>query len=181
MRGLVDGLHNPHPLLAILPGIYGEDDLAARLTTVFDDALAPIVSTLDNFPAYLDPALAPEDFVEVLGSWVAAFTDPRIPADRQRLLVAAAVELHGSRGAAAALRETLRLACGVDAEVTESGGTTWSAQAQSAPPGSDVPRLVVRVPAEADEAVVRRIVEALRPANLPARIEVVEVGDDPVQ
>ncbi|MFI5733412.1 phage tail protein [Kribbella sp. NPDC051587] len=181
MRGLVDGLHNPHPLLAILPGIYGEDDLAARLTTVFDDALAPIVSTLDNFPAYLDPALAPEDFVEVLGSWVAAFTDPRIPADRQRLLVAAAVELHRSRGAAAALRETLRLAGGIEAEVTESGGTAWSAQAQSTPPGSDLPRLVVRVPASADEAVVRRIVEALRPANLPARIEVVEASDDPVQ
>ncbi|GAA0600248.1 phage tail protein [Kribbella sandramycini] len=181
MRGLIEGLQNPHQLLTILPGLYGEDDFAARLTGVFDDALAPIVSTLDNFPAYLDPELAPEDFVELLGSWVAAFTDPRVPAERQRLLVAAAVDLHRLRGAASALRETLRLACGVDAEVTESGGTSWSAQAQSAPPGSDVPRLVVRVPVGADEAVVRRIVEALRPANLPARIEVKEVGNDPVQ
>jgi phage tail-like protein len=181
MRGLVDGLHNPHPLMGILPGLYAEDDLAVRLTGVFDEALAPVVSALDNFPAYLDPALAPLDFVEVLGSWVAAFTDPRIPEDRQRLLVAAAVELHQSRGAASALRETLRLACGVDAEVTESGGTAWSARAQATPPGDDVPRLVVRVPSNADEAVVHRIVEALRPANLPARVDVVEVSDDPVQ
>ncbi|TCO50569.1 phage tail-like protein [Kribbella antiqua] len=181
MRGLVDGLHNPHPLLAILPGLYADDDLAVRLTGVFDEALAPVVSTLDNFPAYLDPALAPSDFVSLLGAWVGAFTDARIPISRQRLLVAAAVELHRSRGAASALRETLRLACGVDTEIFESGGTAWSAEAQSSPPGEAVPRLVVRVPEEADEAVVRRIVEALRPANLPARIEVVEVGDDPVQ
>lgn len=181
MRGLVDGLPNPHPLLGILPGLYAEDDLAVRLTSVFDEALAPVVSTLDNFGAYLDPALAPDDFVELLGSWVAAFSDLRIPAERQRLLVAAATELHRTRGAAHALRETLRLACGVDAEITESGGTAWSAQAGSEPPGQERAQLVVRVPREADEAVVHRIVEALRPANLPARVEVLEADHDPVQ
>ena len=181
MRGLIDGLPNPHPLIDILPGLYGEDDLAVRLTGVFDDALAPVVSTLDNFEAYLDPALAPDDFVELLGSWVAAFTDQRISADRQRLLVASAVELHRSRGAASALRETLRLACGVEAEVLESGGTSWSVQAGSEPPGHERPQLVVRVGKAADEDVVRRVVEALRPAHLPARVEVLEVDDDPVQ
>ncbi|GAA0930213.1 phage tail protein [Kribbella koreensis] len=174
MRGLIDGLANPHPLLEILPGLYAEDDLAVRLTGVFDEALAPVVATLDNFGAYLDPELAPEDFVELLGSWVAAFSDPRIPVERQRLLVAATTELHRSRGAAHALRETLRLACGVDAEITESGGTAWSARAGAEPPGEARAQLVVRVPLEADEAVVHRIVDALRPANLPARVEVLE-------
>jgi phage tail-like protein len=181
MRGIIDGLDNPHPLIGLLPGLYAEDDLAVRLTGVFDDALAPVVSTLDNFSAYLDPALAPDDFVDVLGSWVAAFSDPRIPVDRQRLLVSAAVELHQSRGAASALRETLRLACGVDAEITESGGTAWSARAGSEPPGDARAQLVVRVLREADEAVVHRIVEALRPANLPARVEILEVDDDSLQ
>ena len=96
-------------------------------------------------------------------------------------MVASAVELHRSRGAASALRETLRLACGVEAEVLESGGTSWSVQAGSEPPGQARPQLVVRVGKAADEDVVRRVVEALRPAHLPARVEVLEVDDDRVQ
>ncbi len=61
MRGLVLKLETPHPLGSSLPGIYQQDTFAQRLTSAFDDALAPIFSTLDNFDAYLDPLLAPED------------------------------------------------------------------------------------------------------------------------
>ena len=37
MRGTISGLSNPHPLMDLLPGLYADDDLAVRLTSVFDD------------------------------------------------------------------------------------------------------------------------------------------------
>ena len=55
MRGLVPGLASPHPLGPALPAIYQEDDFAQSFLTAFDDVLAPIFSTVDNFPACLDP------------------------------------------------------------------------------------------------------------------------------
>ena len=65
-RGAVDGLRSRMPIGPSLPAVYHGDDFCQRLTTVFDDALSPVVTTLDCFDAFLDPALAPADFVEWL-------------------------------------------------------------------------------------------------------------------
>ena len=86
MRGLVATLETPRPLIDSLPGIYQEDDLARAVTTAFDDNLAPILSTIDNVAAYLDPALTPDDFLDWLSSWVGILPDEtwRAPSfDRQ--------------------------------------------------------------------------------------------------
>ena len=40
-----------------------------------DAALAPVVSTLDSFSAYLDPATVPEDMLRWLASWVLVAVD----------------------------------------------------------------------------------------------------------
>jgi phage tail-like protein len=176
MRGLVSDLVNPQPLLGILPSLFHEDDVTVRFTSAFDESLAPVFSTLDNFSTYLDPALAPDDFVQLLAHWVASFDDGRLAEDRRRALVARAVELHAQRGTRRGMEETIRLACGVDVEVDESGGTSWSSSAGSAPPGRSSAGLVVRVRGAADVGLVTRLVEALRPAHVPARVEVIEEG-----
>lgn len=176
MRGLVSDLVNPQPLLSILPSLYHEDDVTVRFTSAFDDTLAPVFSTLDNFSTYLDPALAPDDFVVLLAHWVASFDDPRLPESRRRLLVERAVELHALRGTRAGLEETIRIACGVEVSVSESGGTSWSASAGGEPPGDARSGLVVRVQGPVDVGLVTRVVEALRPAHVPARVEVFEEG-----
>lgn len=179
MRGLVDGLASPHPLIDILPAMYAEDSLATRFVAAFDELLAPIFLSLDDFPAYLHPALAPEDFVPVLGSWVAAFDDPRIDEVRRRGLVRQAIALHRIRGTAEGIAATIELACGIRPQIEESGGTAWSAEAGAEPPGRSVAGIVVRleVPSTATGTVepelVNRIVERLRPAHVPARVEIV--------
>ncbi|MBM7789978.1 phage tail protein [Tenggerimyces flavus] len=176
MRGLVSDLVNPQPLLGILPSLYHEDDVTVRFMSAFDDSLAPVFSTLDNFSTYLDPSLAPDDFVRLLAHWVASFDDVRLPESRRRLLVSRAVELHALRGTRAGLEETILVACGVSATVSESGGTSWSSEAGGSPPGSARAEIVVRVAGTADVGLVTRVVEALRPAHVPARVEVVEEG-----
>ncbi|WP_405059076.1 phage tail protein [Kribbella sp. NBC_01505] len=177
-RRVIEGLASPYPMLDLLPGIYAEDRLTAGLLAALDEVLAPIVLTLDNLPAYLDPALTPADFLPVLASWVAAFNDPDLEDHFERDLVTGAITMHRKRGTADGLAGTIELACGIRPEIEESGGTAWSAEPGAEPPGSSEPRLVVRLQVPETVApgpdlgdVVTRIVEGLRPANLPARVE----------
>ena len=67
-RGLVAGLDAAHPLGWLLPAMYQEDEFAQRFTGALDTVLAPLVTALDNLDAYVDPALAPPDFLEWLAS-----------------------------------------------------------------------------------------------------------------
>ena len=65
MRGTVPGLASPHPLGETLPALYADDSFAQRLCQGLDEVLAPLLSTLDCLPAYLDPATAPADLAVV--------------------------------------------------------------------------------------------------------------------
>ena len=126
MRGLIEGLETPFPLLATLPAIYQEDPFTARLSVAFDDVLASVILTLDNLDAYVDPALAPRDFVEWLAGWVGFPIGETWPEDRSRELVARAVDLYRWRGTVKGLRDLLTVYMGIEPEIIETGGVSWS-------------------------------------------------------
>jgi phage tail-like protein len=177
MRGLVPGLLNPHPLGRGLPGVYQEEDrFTMRLTEAFDEALAPVISTLDNLTAYFDPRLAPEDFLAWLSSWVAFDLDETWDLDVRRRAVAQAVDLLRRRGTASGLADEVALVTGGEVEVVENGGTAWSLDASSAMAGSPAPALVVRIriddASRVDVDRLDRIVAAAKPAHVPHRIEI---------
>ncbi|MGH9198184.1 MAG: phage tail protein, partial [Acidimicrobiia bacterium] len=75
MRESAPDLETPYPLGQTLPAIFQEDDFALRFVSAFDRVLAPVISTLDNVSAYLDPKIAPPDFVEWLAGWVGLALD----------------------------------------------------------------------------------------------------------
>ena len=50
-RGAVPGLETRHPISSLLPGLYQEDDFTRRLTSGFDEVLAPLFCILDNLDA----------------------------------------------------------------------------------------------------------------------------------
>ena len=82
MRAAVAGLPTPHPLAARLPAVFLDDPspvatggFTQRFVSAFDEVLAPVFATLDCFDAYLDPGLAPDDFVAWLAGWVALDLD----------------------------------------------------------------------------------------------------------
>lgn len=177
MRGTVPGLPTPHPLRELLPAFLQEDEFAVRWVAGFDDALAPVVATLDCLDAYVDPRLAPDDFPAWLAGWVGALHDESWPAERRRRAVAEAVTLHRSRGTVAGLRAQLELATGGAVEVHGAGEVRWSrdpgAPAPDEPPGL---RVVIHLPdgdAAISEAAAHAIVEAAKPAHLPHTVEVV--------
>lgn len=178
MRGLVAGLPSPHPMGRRLPAVYQEEDpFTMRLTEALDEVLSPILSTLDNLPAYIDPKLAPDDFLDWLASWVAFELDESWDGDRRRRGIVQAVDLLRRRGTAAGLAEEVRLVTGAEVEVVENGGTAWSLDPMSPLVGSPTPTLFVRVttddPTKVDADRLEAIVQAAKPAHVAHRIEIV--------
>lgn len=166
----------PHPLADRLPAVYLEDPFTQRFLTALDEVLAPVFTTLDGFAGYLDPRIAPEDFLEWLAHWVALDVGEGWSAPRRRALVARAVELHRWRGTRRGLTEHVALLTGGQVEVRDSGGCTSTDR-----PGSVVaeePPLVhvrVRVP-RPDEVDRTRLAAAIAdavPAHVAVELEVV--------
>lgn len=176
-RGLVEGLETPWPLVEQLPGIYQEDDFARRLTMAFDEVSAPIFTTLDCIDAYFDPWLTPPDVLEWLASWVGVAFDELLPLERRRLLTSEAVSLYRVRGTALGLAQYLAIVTGVEVEIEESGGATWSSTPGGAPAGETQPRLLVRLitddPDSIDVSRVNYLVRESKPAHMPHTVEVV--------
>jgi phage tail-like protein len=177
MRGTVTGLGTPYPLQTLLPAVLQDDGFTRRLVDGIDEVLAPIVCTLDCLEAYLNPLLAPADFLEWIATWFSEVLDENWPAQRRRRFVAAAVEMFRTRGTVAGLRRELELSSGGQVEISESGGVAWSLKPEGPLPGEDVPRLAVRVLVDEVSTVRQAALDAhiktARPAHIVYLLEVV--------
>lgn len=160
--------------------MFQEDEFSQRFSSSFDDVLAPVISTLDNIHAYLDPNLTPADFLEWLAGWVGAVLDENWPLERQRTFVAEAVELYRWRGTVKGLSALVALYAGVEPEIVDTGGVTWSAVPNGAVPGEPEPRFTIRlrVPDRSAVGVDRLdgIVRAAKPAHVTHQIELTGPG-----
>ncbi len=179
-RGLIEGLPTPRPIGAELPSAFQDDDFCQRLTSALDEVLAPLFTTLDCLGSYLDPELAPPDFVDWLASWVGIDVDETWSLERRRHLIQDAAILYRIRGTAAGLAAHVRLYAGVTPAIEDSGGCAWSQTADSPMPGSPHPHLTVRIqveePADVRRNTIDRIVAASRPAHVPFDLELVVGG-----
>ena len=180
-RGLVPRLDTPRPMGPELPALFQDDSFAQRLTGAFDDMLAPVFSTLDNFEAYLDAWLSPEDFLDWLGAWVGLELDEALSLERRRQFVARAHELFRVRGTLAGLRSHLETFTGAKVEIEDTGGVKTSTTADSALPGSPNFALQVRVIVDHPEAIDRgrleTLVAASKPAHVTHKVEIVKRAD----
>ncbi|MFI8320105.1 phage tail protein [Streptomyces sp. NPDC085529] len=171
MRTDVPGLPSPHPLLDLLPAVYLEHDFLARFLAALDEVLAPVLLSMDNLPAHLDPRTAPEDFLDWLAGWVAVTPHEDSPADRRRAAVLGAVDRHRSRGTLHGLAEALRLETGgAPVAIEESGGTVWSPTPGAPLPGTRRPWVTVRLAPPDPDRVNRARLEELIAAELPAHV-----------
>jgi phage tail-like protein len=176
-------LASPHPLVSLLPGLYQQDDFVERFTGALDTVLAPVTGVLDSCEAYVDPMLAPLDFVAWLAQWVGVELDATWPEDRRRTLVARAADLCAWRGTVRGLAALVEISTGVVPEIEETGGVTWTAEPPPAGglPGSASPALVVRVrvpggAAPVDPVRLDRLVAGAKPAHVAHRVEVLAAG-----
>src|SRR5260370_20922008 len=179
-----------------VPALFHEDPLFLGLCAAFDELLGPVVTALDCFAAYLDPWLAPDDFLAWLGTLVGVGADIGVDvgaeadaSDRQRALIAGAVRAYRVRGTAAGLRDVVATAAYVPAEPVspaESGSVTWSDKpgAAIAPSFDPVVTITVVVPAGRDPASVAACARSAAQPPLSVfsqlRIDVVESRSDAV-
>jgi phage tail-like protein len=180
MRSTIPGLATPHPIGEWLPALYQEDDFAQRFTGALDEVLAPVFAVLDCLDAYLDPWLAPPDFLDWLADWVALSIDEGWSTEQRRELVSQAVALHRGRGTAQGLAVHIGVVTGGEVEIQDSGGCVWSDQPGGAVPGTANPRLHVRVrvadPAAVDQRRLDALIAEVKPAHLPHTVEIVGEG-----
>ncbi|MGW6567052.1 phage tail protein I [Streptomyces sp. NPDC054975] len=174
-RAAVPGLPSRHPIGALLPALYADDDLAQRFTAGLDTVLAPVLSTLDNLPAYFDPALTPPDFLRWLATWLGVDLEDDWPEDLARTVVARAMELHRRRGTRRGLEERLRLCLGVEAQIIDGGGAKWSTTPNTELPPAPAGELLVRAwptgPRTVTAHQVLEVVTASCPVHLTCRVE----------
>jgi phage tail-like protein len=177
MRAAVPGLGTPYPIGSLMPSVFQEDPATMQWTAGFDDVLAPVISTLDCVGAYVDPMLAPADFVLWLADWFGTVLDENWPLRRQRSAVARSVALYRQSGTVAGLRALVEVVTEAQVEVTDSGGVIWSEQPNTAPPGRDEASVEVRVTVSADAPVdlkaINELVAAAKPAHVAHRVEVI--------
>jgi phage tail-like protein len=178
MRGAVTGLGTPYPIGTLMPAIYQEDQTAMRWTAGLDDVIAPVICTLDCLGAYLDPRLAPDDFVLWLADWFGTVLDENWPVERRRAAVARSVALYRQSGTLAGLRALLELVTDGEVEVTDSGGVVWSQAPNTPPPGRDEASVEIRVSAvpgrPIDVKALDELVAVAKPAHVAHRVEVSE-------
>ncbi|MEU5718593.1 phage tail protein [Streptomyces sp. NPDC020403] len=170
MRTGVTGLPTPHPLIEQLPAVYLEQDFLRRFLGALDDVLAPVLLTIDNLPAHLDPRTAPDDFLGWLAQWVAVEPHEDSPPAHRRDALRGAVARHARRGTLRGLAEAVALETGEEPELVESGGTAWSTRPHNALPGGARPWVTIRVRSGAGRAFDRVRLEELICTEIPAHV-----------
>ena len=169
-----------------IPAVYQEDPLFMDVCAAFDDLIAPLVTAVDCFDAYLDPYLAPADFLPWLADLVGYQGSARQGTDGERAQIATAVRDHTRRGTPLGVREAAARAAGVPLEQVQfddPGGTRWAA----VPGGvaADWPqttaRVHVAVQAAAQEAekvrdAVRDAIETVAGVHCAIAVDVTAAG-----
>lgn len=177
MRAMIEGLESPHPIGLELPGLFHDDDFTQRFCAALDDVLAPVFLTLDAIEAYVDPWLAPDDFLTWLSEWLGIEIEEDLAEDRKRAMVARAAHLYGWAGTAKGIADLVETYTGVRPEVVDTGGASWSSAPGGDLPGSPVMGLTVTLrvgdPAVIDTERVQRMLRQTLPAHIVATLEVV--------
>lgn len=175
---MLDGLETPVPVADRLPIVLQEDDFLRRFVAAFDDMLAPVYLTLDSLACYLDPQLAPDDFLEWLCTWVGIDPDQTWSTQRRRDIVARAAAVHRWRGTARGVAEAVQLVVDGSVSVTDSGGASWSPAPGGDLPGTAQPSLtvVIRASGPVDVRRVERVIATVKAAHVPHTLEVQEVA-----
>lgn len=176
MRAAMPGVESPYPLANFLPAVLRDDRFVERWTAGLDEVLVPIISSIDCLSGYFDPRLAPEDFVRWLAGWFGVLLDESWPLDRQRAVIAEAVELYRMRGTLTGLRRHLDVVVEGTIAIEEGGGVTCSRRPTSPAPEEDRRWVTVRVtpsdPATFSRDAVEAVVRAAKPVHVVHRLVV---------
>lgn len=141
--------------LRYLPSFFSRDSLMDRFLMIFESILAPIEQNIDHLALILDPRTMPPDLLPWVASWLDLTLNENWPEARRRDLIRAASELYRWRGTRQGLTRYLEIYAGVTPELDDELEKPHTF------------RVALRVPPDqpVDEALVRAIIEAEKPAH----------------
>lgn len=165
----------PVSLAEGLPSVFLASTFSRHLIEALDTVLAPLVATIDDLDAYVDPRYAPDDHLVWLGSWLNMAVESQWPAARVRRHLPDLVEALTARGTPRGLEAAVRACTGQEPTVRDGGGVAWSARPNGPLPGRSSSTVVVEVPTPAEardelRSLVDAVVDDVRPAHV--RVEV---------
>ena len=176
-RGMVEGLGTPFPLVNAVPPMLAEDPFVQRMLPAFDEVLAPIISTLDCFPSYLDPDLAPMDMVMYMASWLFPHYEDQLSEEGLRHALATVVERSGWRGTARGIREALETFELASIDIQDSGNVVVSNKPTDPSTWPDVAPPTVKIVcvagdhASIDDEQIVNVMRYLVPAHVIVTVE----------
>lgn len=159
---------------AYLPEAYQEDDepgrLLERLLANMEGLLTDQEQRIENAWLLVDPRTTPPEALDWLASWMGLRLEPLWSTARRRFLLKWVHHLYRIRGTVGGLRALLRLylGCSLDPDVVFAPLPLPDDPARIVEHSAGPHRFKVLVPFALDEeqaAMVRRIVEAARPAH----------------
>jgi len=170
--------------LQYLPVIYRQDPFIRRLLLIFESVMVPLERVVATLPLYTEPEMAPADFLPWLSQWVALSLDTGWPVERQRALIADAVEIYRWRGTRRGLKRHIAAYTGIEPIVQEAqggfvlgpeSGLGWTTQLVTPPrnPLLFIVTVPVHDPRRVSPEVLRAIVEEDKPAHAVYRLRVV--------
>ena len=180
MRTTIADLPTPFPLHEQLPSVYrdlqqAETGVAEAFLEAVDLMLAPVFSVLDSLDSYVDPFLAPLDFVATIASWVGLELDENWPPERQRSLAAAATDLFSRRGTRLGLARELAIYADAMPDIVDSGSCVVLDAPDDPIPGDRDAWLWIQWPdgaaAGLDEERISTIIRRAKPAHVELRQE----------
>ncbi|MFN0085511.1 MAG: phage tail protein [Blastocatellia bacterium] len=109
--------------LRYLPSVYQEDeagrDFLERFMSIFESMSFEVEQEIAGMARYFDPEAVNGEFLEWLGTWLAALRDNNWPEEKRREFLTKAFQLYKLRGTARGLQETIELFAGGETAVIE--------------------------------------------------------------
>lgn len=156
--------------LQYLPAIYQDSDFLGRFLRIFEDLIVPVEDILQEIPFYFNPRLAPPGFLPWLASWIDLVLDENWPEERRRELIQRGTDLYRWRGTRRGLLAYLNIYAGVEPELVEH------LTAKAGGPFRFTVVLRVPDPSAVDEARIRSIIEAEKPAHTQYELRIEAAG-----
>ncbi|MEU8003594.1 phage tail protein [Catellatospora sp. NPDC049111] len=158
----------PGPVTEQVPDeIVANDATAALLAQAIDDLVSPLQAAVRDLQPSFNPATAPSGVLRWMRAALGTSGDDTLLSTQGRNLVGQIMTAYQWRGTARGLALLLELRYGVTAQVTDSGGTSWSQSPGTAPP-YDHERLVrIRIDGVAEHTPLPGLADVISSAIPP--------------
>jgi phage tail-like protein len=151
---------SPSLYLQHLPVLFHDNEFLRGFLLVFESVWEPLEWRQSLLPQYFAPSTCPATFLPWLASWLHLTLNPFWPEQRQRQLLAEAMELYRWRGTAYGMTRMIEVCTGITPVITQ--------------PQPFVFRIVVSIPSGSDARpeLIEELVRAHKPAHVGYVLEV---------